>query len=70
MNYTNRELVQLMKELHISCVEVAKHLCVPVGLVTRWTASDGNEDQALMPPSYLHLLKYSMMTENRRTHLF
>ena len=68
MPYTNRELVQLMKKLRISCVEVAQHLCVPVGLVTRWTASDGDCDQAKMPSSYLRLLKYSMMTENRYSH--
>jgi hypothetical protein len=70
MTYTNRELIQLMKDLSISCVDVAKHLCVPVRLVTRWMAPDGDEDQAIMPPSYLRLLKYSMMTENRRTCLF
>ena len=69
MTKANQELIQLMKELHINSEDVAKHLNVPVSMVTHWTTSDENENQA-MPPSYLQLLKYSMMTENRRSHLF
>lgn len=67
---TNQELIQLMEELQLSRDEVAKQLNVPVTVVDRWTASDGNEAQEMMPESDLRLLKYALMSENKRSHLF
>ena len=70
MTDSNRELVLLIQELDLSHAEIAGHLDVPLYRVIRWTATDGDKDQEVMPESDLRLLKYALMSENRRTHLF
>jgi len=67
---TNSELVQLMNNLPLSAAEVAKTLNVPLQTVYRWTTTDMNKPNDLMPESELRLLKYSLMTENKNKHLF
>ncbi len=67
---TNFEMVRLMKELQLSCADVAKHLDVPLDVVTRWTETDSNKDQEIMPEADLRLLKYALMSENKHSHLF
>jgi DNA-directed RNA polymerase specialized sigma24 family protein len=70
MTDSNRELVLLIKELHLSHAEVAEHLDVPLSKVIRWTADDDDKNQEMMPESELRLLKYTLMAENKRSLLF
>jgi len=66
MIYTNRELAQLMRELHLSLVDVARYLDLPLFMVNRWIANDGNKWHEMMPVACLRQLKFVLVSENRR----
>lgn len=70
MPNTNHELVLMMKDLHLSSLDIMTCLDVPLVKVIQWTAEDGNQVQQVMPEEELHLLKFSLMTENKRSQLF
>lgn len=70
MSNTNHELVSMMKDLHLSSLDIMRCLDVPLLMVKQWTAEDGNLDQQEMPAEELHLLKFSLMSENKRSQLF
>lgn len=71
MTSTNHELVQLMKDLRLNQADVARHLDVPLDVVNRWMDTTGDQDeQEGMPESELRLLKFALMSDNRRLLLF
>lgn len=69
MTDTSNELDGIMHDLGLSCADVARELNVPIETVKDWASTDGN-DRPRMPESELRLLRYSLMTENRRYFLF
>lgn len=66
----NTELNELMHRLKLSCEDVATTLNVPVGMIAHWSARKGSKHYMEMPDFELRLLKYALMTENKRKHLF
>ncbi|MBT3094306.1 MAG: hypothetical protein AB2672_07855 [Candidatus Thiodiazotropha endolucinida] len=71
MNTTNQDLCKIMHDKNLSCNDVAKVLDVPLETVEAWTcSSEENGNPVQMPELDLRMLKYSLMTENTRYHLF
>lgn len=70
MTSTNTELVQLMQDLHLNEADVARHLDVPLDVVNRWMKAPTDQPDSGMPESELRLLKFALMSDNRRAHLF
>ncbi|MCU7942205.1 MAG: hypothetical protein KZQ87_05945 [Candidatus Thiodiazotropha sp. (ex Cardiolucina cf. quadrata)] len=71
MNTTNQDLRKIMHDKNLSCNDVAKVLDVPLETVETWTcSSEENGNPVKMPELDLRMLKYSLMTENTRYHLF
>jgi len=69
MRDTNSELDRIMRELGLSCGDVARELNVLLETVEHWVAAD-RDKRLPMPESELRLLQYALMTENRRYLLF
>jgi hypothetical protein len=57
-----------MRELFSSLVAVAKYLDMPLFMVNRWIAKDGNQWQEMVPESCLRQLKYVLVSEHRGQH--
>ena len=69
MTDTSTELDGIMRDLGLDCADVARELNVPIETVRDWASADDN-DRPRMPETELRLLRYSLMTENRRYFLF
>lgn len=71
MNRTNQDILKIMHDHKLSCVDVAKTLDVPLETVESWTSSQQASNGYLQMPEFdLKMLQYSLMTENTRYHLF
>ena len=70
MNSTNTELAQIIEQTQITRAEIAQYLNVLVEKVDGWLEVDSSKKQDEMPESELHFLKYCLMSDNKRTHLF
>ena len=69
MSKTNSELDKVMHDLELSCADVARELNLPIETVEGWASPD-SDTRPSMPESELRLLRYSLMSENRRYFLF
>ena len=69
MYNTNKEAAEIIANLQLSEKEVAKYLNVTTDVVKKWFEQD-KQQQAAMPEADLHFLKYCLMTDNKRAHLF
>lgn len=70
MTSTSTELVQLMQDMHLNEADVARHLDVPLDVVNRWMMATADQPDSCMPESELRLLKFALMSDNKRAHLF
>lgn len=69
MSNTNSEAAKIIADLELSYNEVAQYLNVSTDIVKTWF--DGEvEQQEVMPEKELQFLKYCLMTDNKRSHLF
>lgn len=66
----NAVLVEIMADRQLNVHDIAKQLGVESSVVERWIAFAENLDGDEMPESELRLLRYALMTDNKRKHLF
>jgi len=70
MSTTNSQAMEIVADLGLSHAEVAQYLNVTTDVVEKWFGLDGSGEQEVMPDSELNFLKYCLMTDNKRSHLF
>ncbi|GEM_PF-2213682 len=70
MSTTNSQAMEIVADLGLSHEEVAQYLNVTNDVVEKWFGLDGSNEQVEMPDSELNFLKYCLMTDNKRSHLF
>ncbi len=70
MSTINEQAMAIVAELGLSHEEVAQYLNVSTDVVDKWFGMDGTGEQEAMPDSELNFLKYCLMTDNKRSHLF
>jgi hypothetical protein len=70
MSTNNSQAMAIVADLGLSHEQVAQYLNVTTDVVDRWFGLDGSNEQEDMPDSELNFLKYCLMTDNKRSHLF
>ncbi len=70
MSTNNSQAMAIVADLGLSHEEVAQYLNVSTDVVDGWLSSDGSNEREEMPDSELNFLKYCLMTDNKRSHLF
>jgi len=70
MNSNNTELAHITEQAQLTRAEIAQYLNVSIEKVDGWLEADSSKKQEEMPESELHFLKYCLMSDNKRAHLF
>lgn len=69
MNRINAEAAKLIADLELSYDEVSRYLNVPVDTIKTWFEGEADQ-QTDMPEKELYFLKYCLLSDNKRSHLF
>ncbi len=67
---TNQEAAKIIADANLSLAQVAQYLNTSTDDVRRWLPDEGKNPIEEMPASDLQFLKYCLMADNTRTHLF
>lgn len=70
MTTINQQALAIVEDLALSRQQVAQYLNVTTESVDNWFAQEDSPSHEVMPESELNFLKYCLMTDNKRSHLF
>lgn len=70
MMNTNGQAAKIIADVNMGHEQVPQYLNVSMNLVKRWFRENCSVEAELMSDSDLYFLKYCLMTDDTRAHLF